>query len=95
MVIAIVRGKDVLDGFCIVQLLQTMTDMNGTVMLTEFECPILSLEPTLFFVESYHVCKPISVVHVCSPTCRMNNQKFIHDYTNNLYCFNIFCTGNY
>ena len=52
MVIAIVRGKDVLDGFCIVQLLQTMT---GTVMLTEFECPILSLEPTLFFVESYHV----------------------------------------
>ena len=41
-----------------------MQDTDGTVMLTEFKCPILTLTPDIFFVSPSHIIKPVSTVHI-------------------------------
>ena len=95
VILTIVQSKESLEGMCLIQKLEKMWVIDGTVMLTEFNCPILTLTPHLFLVSPSHICKPVSIVHICLNTCQMIISSFVHDFNNKMFCFNIFCTGNY
>ena len=80
-------------------------------ILNDVECPLLFLSHELFVVSPRSIVRPISIVHQCSDSCSFQEDTvvshieyqetthtslvFKHDFTNNLYCFNIFCCGNY
>ena len=96
VMLSVFQEKKSLKGMCLVQRLDEICDVDGTVMLTEFKCPVFTLSPNIYVVNPSHIRKPVSIVHVCSlNTCKMINVRFVHDFTNKMFCYNIFCTGNY
>ena len=99
---------------CIIQTLESQLSPTGDELLTEFDCPIFELTDTLLLVSPSVIMGPVSMVHLCSETCKIiqeapvrliereevsslstNKVSFKHDLTNKLYCFNIYCIGNY
>ena len=68
---------------------------DGTALTNEFDCPLLTLTSDVYCITPSLVCRPVSIVHECGTSCHFLNGKFIHDYSNFMFCFNIFCTGNY
>ena len=88
---------------------------TGEELCTEYDCPIVELTNHLVIVNPSIVIGPVSIVHLCSNTCKMidtfpvrlyereqvldqtdkSKAVFKHDLNNRLYCFNIYCTGNY
>ena len=100
--------------FCMVQVIEVLRAPNGTQLQNEFDCPIASLTNEIFIVEPINIIQPVSIVHLCSDSCKISTTYnktrqlereqvklskeqaiFKHDPSNNLYCINIFCTGNY
>ena len=68
------------------------TTLSGTPLLTEFECPLLELTPHLYTLPTTSIISPISVVHVCSNSCKIIEHTYVHDFSNCLFCLNIYCT---
>ena len=90
----LISTKDV----CVIRELQPQTTTEGGLpLLTEFDCPILLLTSNLYIVPSYTIHAPVSVVHACSDSCQFNYSDsliYVHDISNNLFCYNIYCIGN-
>ena len=96
VLLAIVQAQESLGSMCVVQKLETLEAIDGSALLTEFDCPILNLTSELFHVSPFNIFKPVSIIHICSSTCRMiNATNFVHDFSNGMFCLNIYCTGNY
>ena len=82
--------------YCIIRKLEPIKSADETPVMTEYDCPIYSLSSEVYVTSPISLLNSVSFVHVCSDLCRINAQSFVHDFsTNNLFCFNIFCTGNY
>lgn len=80
---------------CIVWELEEVLGPDGKNVLTHLECPLLTLSRNVSFVSSNLVVKTVSIVHLCCSTCSIVESLFCHDYTNDLFCLNIYCIGNY
>ncbi len=79
----------------------------GTVMLNEYDCPLLILNKNIFVLPSRTIVTHILVIHQCTNTCEVTKQSWnilhereqvanhtlvlSHDFSNDLYCLNIFC----
>ena len=82
--------------FCLLWKLDEITDVGGIPLISEFQCPLLILTSDVYCVRPLNIIKSISVVHECSCLCSfVSDAKFHNDYSNKLFCLNIFCTGNY
>ena len=92
---------------CIVRGFEELTLHTGEPLLIQFDCPLYKLSRTIFFIESSNVHKAISMVHeygegcqfVEASTCCSIERKdtiqvktiFQHDWTQYLYCRNVYC----
>ena len=58
-------------------------------------CPLLFSLPVLTVVPASSIQTEISIVHECGQSCRIEHTTFglvyVHDYSNNLFCLNIYC----
>ena len=93
-------------AICLVRTLEVMDNM-GEQLLNEFDCPLLSMTNLCYCIPSASICHSVSVVHECTHTCTFTSilvskqvehesvelvQKYYqHDWSNNMYCHNIFC----
>ena len=82
-------------------------DSYGILVTNEFDCPLLSLTILFRCIPSHSVMQTVSIVHEYTPSCvfKHNNtttqveretvvsQKllFVHDYSNNIFSFNVYC----
>ena len=87
------------DQYCLLRRMEAVTTSRRPLE-TEFECPLFFLTSEVFTVRTNEILSPVSFVHVCEQTCQISSNsngklKMLHDLTNNLFCFNIFCTANY
>ena len=93
-------------SYCIVQLFERM-DSFGIPITNDYDCPLLSLTNLFHCIPAHYVFQSISVIHECTSTCNLQcvytsstverlsipSQKhmFVHDFSNNLYSFNVYC----
>lgn len=93
------------NAYCLVRPLQYMR--VEAAIENEFNCPLLTLSGFVYCIPAKCVKRSVSVVHECSNTCtfvssvasnRIEHEDidvsavvFKHDWSNNLYCFNIYC----
>ena len=54
---------------CIVRELKLQCTMNGSPLLTEFDCLILQLTENLPAISSHSIACPLSIVHICNNLC--------------------------
>lgn len=96
-------------SYAIVQLLQFMDNL-GEIIINEFDCPLLMLSSLVYCVLASHVDHSISVVHECTDSCKyvtgqgaktiehenvtISQLSYKHDYSNNMYCFNVYCMNH-
>ncbi len=79
---------------------------NGTRTCNEFDCPLFTLSTIFQCNPSDSISHSVSMLHECTASCtfkrgvtetieRENVQSsklvFEHDFSNNLYSFNIYC----
>ena len=69
--------------------------MSGTPLLTEFDCPLLELTSSLYTLPTNSIISPVSVEHVCNNSCKIIEYTYVHDYSNCLFCLDIYCTSYY
>ena len=85
-------------------------DALGQAILNEYDCPLLSITNLLMCISSHCVSHAVSVVHECTHTCTFvpssGNKKiehervelslpsFKHDWSNKMYCHNVYCINN-
>ena len=94
-------------SYCTVQVLEPEAAIPQGCILDEFDCPLLIM---VDFFHVIPVCAAVSVVHKCTTTCSfvektasvvvegcdtsINRLVFVHDWTNAVYCNNIYCLKN-
>lgn len=97
--------------FCVVQPFEPV-EYKNTPINNEFDCPLLTLEPTFVTVPAHQVFCDVSIIHECTKTCSFtktptsktetvereqipyrNASCYKHDFSNNVYCLNIYCTS--
>ena len=92
---------------CLVQGFLAMQLPNGQPLLNDYECPLFTLSRTLFTVDSTRIQKAVSMVHECGNHCQFEKSVilntveweqvadtklvFLHDWTQLLYCLNVYC----
>ena len=97
-------------SYCIIQLLEPETAIPQGCILDEFDCPLLTVVDFFYVIPSSSFCAAVSVVHKCTTTCSfvektasavvegcdtsVNRLVFVHDWTNTVYCNNIYCLKN-
>ena len=80
-------------------------ELNGDVMVNDYDCPLLTLTANITIISSSIVIQSVSIVHECTATCvfttlpnistvereiiELTQLIFKHDWTNMFYCFNI------
>ena len=95
--------------YCIVRHLEPLM-VGTTPQLNQFDCPLLTLTNILRVLPSVNNFCSVSVVHQCSTTCilkekavdtrlerhRVTQNTFflLHDWSNTVYCYNLFCISN-
>ena len=95
---------------CLVQKLEAQSCPNGDARLDEFDCPLLQLTTEIYAISSKQIVKSVSVVHSCTDSCVLVERNtpnlveresvptskitFTHDLSNNIFCYNVFCTNN-
>ena len=93
-------------AFCLCRYLEPVLSGMDPV-LNEWGCPLLTLTNVIRCIPSATVNCAVSIVHECDSQCvlaehvttsrierELVTQKktvFVHNTSNNLYCFNIFC----
>ena len=92
---------------CLVRGFEPLKLSNGQQCFNNVECPLFTLTQTLFTVDSTRIAMAISMPHECQDSCKFKdtqvhnmvereevantNLVFEHDWTQLLYCYNIFC----
>lgn len=92
---------------CIVQGFDPMELPTGEQLLNDFDCPLFNLSRTLFSVDSTTIVTATSMVHECGNSCHFQETQdhsmverelvesttlvFKHDWTQLLYCYNVYC----
>ena len=110
MLLACIRDINSNTDLCLVRKLQALHSPSGCELLNEFDCPLLELTNEVYAIPSPCVIKSVSVVHMCSDSCvfvetttqhllerevvQDSKLTFRHDFSNNMFCYNIFCTNN-
>jgi len=94
-------------SYCVVQLFVPLLDQE---ILNDMDCPLLQCTSNFYVVPSIGVQASISVVHECLGTCiqsrgkrvmtereeTLTNMNYIkHDYTNDIYSLNLYCSSYY
>ena len=80
---------------------------SAVPLLSHHDCPIFELTKTIFTTEATNVLKSVSFVHLCGDSCKFEEIStpelleqeevdttglhFIHDYKNDMYCYNVYC----
>ena len=101
-----VDGENKRSSYCLVQLYEPM-DSYGILVTNEFDCPLLSLTTLFRCIPSHSIMQTVSIIHECTPSCVFKHtntstqveretvvsQKllFVHDYSNNMFSFNVYC----
>ena len=96
-------------AYCLVRLVEQLELPTGAPILNTFECPLLSLSSNIGMVSASNIRQAVSVVHECGTSCTFKNviktrnvereqvdqQKltFVHDYSNLMFCLNVYCMG--
>ena len=111
MLVGCVSASERSSEFCIVRQLEFVESTNTQPILNEAECPLLWLTSKLIAVKPTDILKPISIVHECTSLCSVKEDvvsrrlerelttqqllTFRHNFSNNMFSFNIFCINNY
>ena len=93
-------------SYATLQLFEPM-DALGTPLRNEYDCPLLSLTCLFRCIPVHSILQSVSIIHQCSPTCTVQcvsasrtveilsvpsqTHVFMHDFSNNLYSYNIYC----
>lgn len=96
---------------CIVRQLEYVDSTISQQILNEAGCPLLWLTSKVIALKPTDILKPVSIVHECTSLCGVKEDTvsrhlerelttqqvltFRHDFSNNMFCFNIFCINNY
>ena len=80
---------------------------DGQPLLNPFDCPLYNLSRTIFSVDSSAIVRPVSMVHECGSSCKLDNAEFAqniereqmvttqcifrHDWTVTTFCYNVYC----
>lgn len=80
---------------CLVWMFDEMIGVDGTALLSHFECPLISLSRTVKCVSPHKILKPISIAHECDNSCRLIDSQFHHDYSNEIFSINIYCINSF
>ena len=77
-------------------LYDTRYENTSEPILTEFDCPLLNLTTNIFVLPTSSICSSISIAHLCSHTCTYSSDcmSYSHDFSNTLFCYNIYCINN-
>jgi len=108
MLLFSVASKDT--TLCFVRLLERM-DINGEDVINEYECPLFMLTPHIVAIPSSNVQTYVSFIYQCSSSCTFvqstmgrtvehetintRHLTYKHDWTNTLYCLNVYCTNQW
>ena len=52
---------------------------------------ILELTSSLYTLPTSLIVSPVSVVHIYNNSCKIIAHTYVHDYSNCLFCLNIYC----
>ena len=79
--------------YCILNTFELLGVQNS------LNCPLMVLTNDLVIVPSSSVENSISICHECGPMCTYKEHgngkiTYVHDWTNNMYAFNIYCMSN-
>ena len=101
-----INGERKDESYCIVQLLERV-DSFGIQLCNEFDCPLLTITTLFRSVPSNCISHSVSIMHECSSSCTFEHADtttvvecehvtsrklvFVHDFSNNLYAFNVYC----
>ena len=82
-------------------------ELNGDAIVKDYDCSLLTLTANITIISSSLVIQSVSIVHECTSTCvfttlpnirtvereriELAQLIFKHDWTNMLYCLNIYC----
>ena len=110
VLLACIRSIDHSEEFCLVQHLEEQRTADGVQLHDQFDCPLLLLTPDVYLVNPKTVVSSISVAHVCDSGCTLKSCSvehfvetesvnkhelvFCHNFSNNLYSYNVYCTAN-
>jgi hypothetical protein len=77
------------------------------LICNDFDCPLLLLSTDVCLVRPCAIISVVSVVHECTPSCtfkeittprviereaiQCNQTVFEHDWSNMMYCLNVYC----
>ena len=95
---------------CLVQKLKWQLTPGGELVRNDLDCPRLLLTQEIYGIPSLSIFKSVSIVHECTNSCvlvecaaqfdlereQVEKTKLLykHDFSNNRFCYNIFCTSN-
>ena len=92
-------------SYCIVQLFEPM-DSFGIPITNDYYCPLLSLTSLFHCIPAHYICNPflsfmnapqhvIFNVYILQAQWKdflsLHRNMFVHDFSNNLYSFNVYC----
>ena len=96
------------DSYVIMKLFERM-EFNGEDVMNEYDCPLFTLTQNVVCLPSSNVHASVSFIHQCSASCvfvttttglsaeresiSSPHLSFKHDWTNTLYCLNVYCTN--
>ena len=82
-------------------------DINGEYIYNDYDCPILSLTNLVYCISSEHILQSVSIIHECTTTCvfvtksvskrvehedvNTSSLAYDHDWSNKLFCHNVYC----
>ena len=77
---------------------------DGQPLLNPFDCSLYNLSRTIFSVDSSAIVRPVSMVHECGSSCKLDNAEFVqniereqiittfrHVWTVTKFCYNVYC----
>ena len=92
--------------YVIIKLFERI-EFNGEDVMIEYDCPLYTLTDNILCLLSSTVYASVSFIHQCSASCvfvttttglsaeressSSSHLAFKHDWTNTLYCLNIYC----
>ena len=97
-------------GMCLVQKLESLLAPSGVPVLNDLDCPLLLLTQEIHGIGPQCISKSVSIFHECTDSCvlvectaqcdmereQVEKTKLVykHDFSNNLFCYNVFCMSN-
>ena len=92
---------------CLIRPFLPICSPDGQAVHNEYDCPLLQAELEVTAIPVSSIQNSVSVVHECGASCVFVEQRcqrrieremidktdlvFQHDFSNNLFCLNIYC----